>query len=334
MKLYLDSGYFNFKEVAALGLPFNIIIGGRGTGKTFGALKWSLESGHKFMYVRRIQDQVDKLKAPGYSPLEALNIKLGTEISVKSTAKGVIGVFSDDGENVGSIVALSTFANIRGFNGADIDYIIFDEFIPQSTEAPIRDELDALANMYESVNRQRELEGQPPVQMFLLSNSNTLKSRILAGLKLILKIDQMQKNKKAFMIDNARGLSVFLLDESPVSKAKADTALYKLMGSSAYTDMALGNDFGWDTGSRKQSRSLKGYQAIFTIGELTAYKNKNEYYISSHESGSPARYRISDSDIRRCKRDFLLLFCEWLNNKVVFENVEVEILFNTIFDLD
>lgn len=334
MDLYLTNGYFNFEYVASQGLPFNIIIGGRGTGKTFGALKHVVDTGRPFMYVRRLQDQVEKLRAPGYSPFEALNYKLGSQTGVKTTARGVVGVFDDDGQNIGSIVALSTFANIRGFNGADVDVIIFDEFIPQATEAPIKDELDALANMYESVNRNRELEGRPPVQMFLLSNSNTLQSRILAGLKLILKIDKMKQQRREEMIDRERGLGVWLLDGSPISEAKSGTALYKLMGSSGYSDMALGNDFGWDSGSRKISRSLKGYQALFTIGEITAYKNKNEYYISSHESGSPARYRISDSEIRRCKRDFLVLFCEWLNNKVVFENVEVEILFDTIFNLD
>lgn len=334
MNLYLPSGYFNFEAVAKKNIPFNIIIGGRGTGKTFGALKYALATGQKFLYVRRLQDQVEKLKAPGYSPFEALNYTLGSNTGVKTTARGVIGVFDDDNNNVGSIVALSTFANIRGFNGSDVRIIIFDEFIPQATEAPIRDELAALANMYESVNRNRELNGEPPVQMFMLSNSNTLQSRILAGLKLILKIDKMQKAGRNEMIDNRRGLGVWLLDDSPISNAKATTALYKLMDGSAYSEMALDNNFGWETGSVKASRSLKGYHALFTIGELTAYKNKDGYYISEHESGTPARYRISDSEVRRCKRDFLMLFCDWLNNKVIFENVEVEILFNTIFNLE
>lgn len=332
-KLYLDSGYFNFEYVVEKNLPFNIIIGGRGTGKTFGALQYCVDNNKKFLYVRRLKDQVDKLKAPGMSPLEALNFTLGTDTKVKSVAAGVVGVYNDD-QHIGSIVPLSTFANIRGFNGRDIEVIIFDEFIPQAGEAPIKDELDALANMYESVNRNRELEHSAPVQMFLLSNANTFNSRILAGLKLILKIDKMKKAHNMEAIDTSRGLGIWLLDDSPISELKRDTALYQLMGDTTYSDMALDNSFGWNSGSVKKSKDLRGMVALFTIGEITAYKSKQGYYISAHESGSPARYRVSDSDTRRCKRDFLLLFVDWFNNKVVFENVEVEILFNTIFNLD
>lgn len=42
MKLYLDNGYVNMSAIIELGLPFNFVVAGRGTGKTYGTLKqWS-----------------------------------------------------------------------------------------------------------------------------------------------------------------------------------------------------------------------------------------------------------------------------------------------------
>ena len=42
--LYLKSGYLNYSEVLDSGVPFIFIVGGRGTGKTYGALKWVHEN--------------------------------------------------------------------------------------------------------------------------------------------------------------------------------------------------------------------------------------------------------------------------------------------------
>ena len=39
MGLYLPNGYVDIRWILAQGLPFNFLVGGRGTGKTYGALK-------------------------------------------------------------------------------------------------------------------------------------------------------------------------------------------------------------------------------------------------------------------------------------------------------
>ena len=59
LNLYDENGYFDFEAVRSLGLPFNFIIGGRGTGKTYGALHSVKEAGDCFMFTRRKANQVD-----------------------------------------------------------------------------------------------------------------------------------------------------------------------------------------------------------------------------------------------------------------------------------
>ena len=60
MKIYGENGYLDFPAImAAVRVPFLFIIGGRGTGKTYGAEKWAIESGKKFIFLRRTQSQAD-----------------------------------------------------------------------------------------------------------------------------------------------------------------------------------------------------------------------------------------------------------------------------------
>ena len=67
-------------------------------------------------------------------------------------------------------MALSTFGNLRGVDFSDVDMIFFDEFVPQKNARPIKAEAEAFFNLYETVNRNRELDGRPPVRVLMLSN--------------------------------------------------------------------------------------------------------------------------------------------------------------------
>ena len=94
----------------------------------------------------------------------------------------------EDGKNIlkGYAGALSTFSNIRGADFSDVKIIIYDEFIPEKTNrCSIRNEWDALLNLIETVNRNRELEGEESVKIILLSNATNIECDILAQSGLI-----------------------------------------------------------------------------------------------------------------------------------------------------
>ena len=54
MGLYLDSGYANIAYILSKGVTFNFVIGGRGTGKTYGALQHIINNDIKFALMRRM----------------------------------------------------------------------------------------------------------------------------------------------------------------------------------------------------------------------------------------------------------------------------------------
>ena len=76
MSLFLDNGFVNMPRLFASRLPFIFVVGGRGTGKTYGALEYvrkqALE-GKKFIYMRRTQDQVDKISQDDFSPFKSID---------------------------------------------------------------------------------------------------------------------------------------------------------------------------------------------------------------------------------------------------------------------
>ena len=56
--IYLSSGYFNVEYALRFPVPFIFVVGGRGTGKTYGALRYVLENDIKFIYMRRRIDRI------------------------------------------------------------------------------------------------------------------------------------------------------------------------------------------------------------------------------------------------------------------------------------
>lgn len=329
-KLYMDNGYINIRYILGLGLPFNFIVGGRGTGKTYTSLKSVAEDKTMFMFMRRTQSQVDIINKPEFCPFKAINADMGWTISTKSISKYSAGFYHTEDNNgkaecvglpIGYTCALSTISNMRGFDATDIQVIIYDEFIPEKHERPLKNEADAFFNAYETINRNRELKGQKPVQVLCLANANDLANPLFMSLGLVRKAEQMRKKGQEISLDVNRGIGLFILNTSPISDAKQDTALYNLVNGGAFREMSLNNSFiDFDTDNVK-SRPLKEYKPLLTVGELTIYEHKNNrrFYVSTHASGSVPVYGTDDMERQRFVRS-----CYWLWNEVLENNVDFE----------
>ena len=83
------------------------------------------------------------------------------------------------------MLALSTISNVRGFDATDRDVLIYDEFIPERHERPIKDEATAFFNAIETIQRNRELEGKDPLTVLCLANANELANPLFIELKLV-----------------------------------------------------------------------------------------------------------------------------------------------------
>lgn len=345
LNLYLESGYLDHKGVRELGLPFNFFVGGRGVGKTYSGLLDMYQNRIPFFFLRRLQTQAEMIGTPDFSPFGPINKDIGSNVQAFPVRKvrGVSAWYDTEvdqegrlltvGEPLGYVASLATFSNLRGFGASFIKKIILDEFIPEPNERPIKEEGIAFLNMYETVNRNRELSGEPPVQVFCYANANDLGNPIFMELGLIRKTEQMMSKGQTVYINRERGLGIFLLDASPISDKKADTALYRLtQGTGSFSDMALKNKFDYDDHMIRPARLIE-YRPIVAIGEICIYKHKSQYlwYVSSHFSGNPEKYRVSDADRARFVNQQSEIWLRYMNSQVYFEDYACEIVFRRYF---
>ena len=341
--MFTKEGYIDFQYIMKDPEPFKFIVGGRGTGKTFGAIQWALRTGKTFFFMRRTQTQIDLIKNDAFSPFKAVDESIVVSSINKNLsgiykgAKGDDGTYAAAGAPIGYMCALSTISNIRGFDASMVELIIFDEFIGEAHERPIRNEGSAFLNAYETINRNRELQGREPVQLLALANSNSLANPIFVELQLVTPVERMlagdPRDWKCYRSD-ARGVGVYMINRSPVLEAKSRTALYKLAGEGEYSDMALSNRFTKEEMDRIKPQDLKPYKLLCTVGEICVYRKKDNssYYITGHKTGTTkAEYTSGAMDLKRFKRDQYYLWLAYLRGRILFESYIYKVLFEKYF---
>lgn len=325
MALYLSNGYVNIEYCLKSGCPWVVLIGGRATGKTFGALEYSIDHDRNIILMRRTQAQADLINRPGFSPINPVAAYKGMTCKTEQISKYNSSIILDpegDGERIlGFTAALSTFSNLRGFDASGVDLLIFDEFIPETHERQLKNEGLALLNVYETVNRNREMQGRDPLQVLLISNANRLDNEILETLGLVNVVDRMTKRGQEEYINRDRGIAVFMLQDSPISRAKEQTALYQMMQGSSFSEMALGNQFAFDDMTDVRSLPLTGWKLQAQLGPVYIYKKDQLYYVSRHCAGTPKQI-YADTEIDRTKfvRDNPRCRDRILSHRIIYED--------------
>lgn len=334
-KIYTNEGWVNWDYLYNETTAFCMVVGARGTGKTYGLMRYLLDNGVKFLYLRRLKSQLDECTTQDSNPFKKINAdteRMILPFRGRGSVRFAPAIDSGDGHYIQSGgpvslgVALSTFASIRGADFSDVDAIVFDEAVAMTGERPIKDEFTAFLNFYETVNRNRELEGRPPVKCFLLGNANKLGNPYFAGwhfmntaLRMI-KGDQMMWRSP----DGTR-LMVMLLN-SPISEAKGKTALYK-NGSDDFVSMAIDNAFRTDA-TRVKSIRLSDCIHVCSVGEVGIYKHKSEGFIYVSKSTRNENYYESFGfRLKLWQYDFFMLKVAYMNHTIVFESYEVELIF-------
>lgn len=324
----------NVPDVIGAGFTFNIILSGRGVGKTFGFLKYMREEAAagmgRFAYLRRLQTQIDICGKAEFNPFKRLDSVYHMSTTVKSISKYSSGFYADDMQLLGYGLALSTFGSLRGFDGSDITSILFEECIPKQGEHRLKQEASMLWDAYETINRNRELEGEAPVRLFCIGNSNNTAADLLVDMGLVQRVERMKEKGVELYQDRKRSLQLIVLGSTAKGEQKRDTALYKFLGAdSGYSAAALDNDPEEEWGRLNRSRPIREYRPIVTVGDITIYEHKSryEYYVTTHRSGDPPRYGTGPMDLERFKIKYKAdLWAAMMKNKVVYERTNDEIL--------
>lgn len=308
---------------------FNFFIGGRGIGKTYSALKGIYEDEIPFIYLRYTNTELDiSINADIFH-------QYGDKINYKRIEDGFYS-FMIDNEVIGYGMSLTTFKSKRGIDFSFIKLIFFDEFIPEiGSRKLIKYVGDVFLNMYETVNRNRELDGADPVLFIGCANSNDISNDLMQELGLTTIAERLLKQEKEFYFDKDRRLQLAILKASPTFlEKKSKTALYSF-ATDKFKDMSLNNIFAYNDFNKVKSKDLRGYKPIVAIkDQFTIYQQKGDQQYYCHPGRAKCDiYDINnDIELQHLKAKYLLgLNKRYYNNQITFATYEIKTLFLDLF---
>ncbi|MBO7676876.1 MAG: phage DNA encapsidation protein [Erysipelotrichaceae bacterium] len=306
-----------------------IIVGGRKTGKTYGALQYTIENDLAHVFVKRTNDDVGLLckgnrlgeKKKDYaidlSPYKPLNRDLGTEIKAYQIDSG-IGAFYDcssgepEGSPKGYLLSLNAIHKYKGFDLSECWAIIFDEFIPMPWQRVGRKEGEQLMDLYETVARDRTLRGREDLKLICLANSTNIYNPTCEVLEITdIMADMTVKGEHVRYIED-RGIFIRLL-ETPEDIREADEkrGIYKAMRNTDWGHVAFDNEFAYNDFTNVTRERLKGYRPIVELTYkhkmIYIYYKEGNYYLCTSRAKCEQSYNLNlEMDVRAFYLDYVI----------------------------
>lgn len=331
MSIYLSSGYLDQRKIEEMAdknnISFIVEIGGRQVGKTYGTLQRMIEKGTPFILMRRTMTEMDFICNDINNPFAKFKKNISVKKSDHYTATITLTKEGDDPRFLGTVMALSTVAKIRGFDGSIYENVVFDEFIPENHIVKIRDEGDAFINAAISISGNRELEGAKPLRFWLLANANTLKSPILQSLNISEKVEDMSVKGQEVSILPERGIMIILPKSDEIIARRKETSIFKAVGTaSKVSRMALNNEFAYNDFSDIVKQNLKGYTPLFAYADIIIYRGSHGCHAcDTVRGGVKERYVDTDQDRAIIRRKYgQSLKSLYLNKKLSFSNQRIK----------
>ena len=193
-------------------------------------------------------------------------------------------------------------------------------------------EFSAFVNAYETINRNRELTGAPPLKAVLMSNSDLLYSSIVTGMGIADHLVEMQEDGIE-VLEHSPDVLLIRPDNPVFHAEKAKTALYRVTAGSEFSEMALNNRFTVEDRSRIREMPIREYNIVCIYKDICIYKHKSNgtWYVTREKSGSPKEYGSTDADRRRYLREQMAVWKAFNKRKVYFKNVDVQSVFLEIY---
>lgn len=291
------SYYWDIRLPLSYNCLWNYILGMRGGGKTYGALKWCIEQYLKnlkqkkkwqFIYVRRMKSELEKLTiSRGGRLFNAVSKEFPTH-----TLKAESNVLYCDKEICGYAISLSTASIMKSDSFPDVQVIIFDEFIidNRGTYHYLKDEVTKFLDLYETIARGRD------VKVFFLSNAVSIANPYFDYFHLDKPQNEIQRFGKAkqILVQN------FVSEE--LSEIKKQSRFGQIIAGTEYSDYAYDNEWLLDNTDfiEKKNQKCRYYVSlrykdnwigvwldtdnwIFYVSEDVDLQNPNKYSVTTDD---------------------------------------------------
>ena len=330
--IYTPDGWLDVPALAARGCWLNVITGPRQVGKTYGTLKYIIEERRPFILMRRTVEEVQFLGInTEVNPFKVFE----PEHEISMDRAGKILNISEDGDIIGICLGLPTVATIRGFSASRFTDIIFDEFIPEKHVIQRKTEGDALLNAYTTINGNRELEGRPPVRLWLLANSNNINSPILTSLGLVDPILRMrEKGQEVLQKD---GVLIVQPGSMKIIRKRSETAMMKHLkktkSAERFTGMALENEFSYNDQTLVGKMPLGGLKPLCGIGMAYVWQRDDGFLYICRAPHRTEIYEDSEYMRERFRDDYWWIFDQYRSGEIRFADLHLLEYIKALFDI-
>lgn len=323
--------------------------GGRGIGKTYGALDMCLnvankrilldanEYATKFLYLRLSEVEAKSIANPAMQPFKKYNKMEGTDIWGDFNDSIGIGNFYDGDKHIGYGAALSTFANLRGVDFSDVILIFFDECIPESKKKRnvLRDAGILFLNMIETINRNRALDGESEIIVCMISNPIDLGSTLLSQLGFTEILNNMIFAGQHRYTDNSRSLHIERYEDHIVSKEKEEKSmLYKFSKGLNFNEQTISGKFSQnDLSCIRAKVPLQEYKPLFTLENLCVFEHKSSgvWYITRKMQKCNWNFKVFQQEALR-ETFYWGYKTRVINDSVFYDNYQTRVAFNTMIN--
>ena len=363
MNIYTNAGWLDIPHIAEIAdrnnISFIVLIGKRQVGKTYGVLNYMLDYDKRFVLLRGVKTELEMLKRNVNSPFEKIKgyegrilfeseteytasiVRLDSEwIADDDSDKGTreeSGHYEDRKINIGMAAALSSIGRIRGFNGDIYTDVCYDEFIPESHLLKVRHGDDAFLNMYTTINGNRELEGRPPLRVWLLANSNNLDNDILKALNITDIVERMSLRGEETRMLKDRGILIILPDSKAITEKRKQTALFRAVGGdSKFSRMAFENEFAYNDYTDVCAKPIAEYKPLIKIGSVIIHLHKSDktlYVTDSMKCKTAHSFPDTDRGRMTFVKDYPEIRAAYMRGRIVFQNMTVKNMFLDFADL-
>lgn len=306
----------------------------------------------KFIWMRRTDKELksitdSKAMGEGGNTFKSIDEDMGFRYGICKMSESVSGIYEREydkegklrpvGSPIGYGLAMNTVAGVRGVDFTDASRLFYDEFIAERHVRRIAHEGEAFLNAIETIGRNRELMGLPPLKVYCLANSYNIYTPVLEILGLVSKVERMIARGQRHMYLDERKCALHLLDPSEeFVKAKSNTSLYKLTQGTEFSDMALKNDFIYNDFTNVGYRKISGYIPVCACEDMFIYMKKGEDEVyCTYTSARTVRYRThlaidKKAWQRAYRRDMMRCL---MAHKVFFETYELKEKFLDLVDI-
>lgn len=241
-KQRIQHPWYNYDKLMSFNALFNIVAGGRGIGKTYGAVKMcikhAIERGEEFVYLRRYKNEIVNSKVSFFTAVE--HEFPGHDLRVNGNLMEYAPVETRDEKKrewfrLGYFATLSSGQSLKGANFSNVTKIIFDEFIKERGQGSryLADELSAFMNFFVTVDRY-----QDKTQVFMLANAVSIMNPYFIGWDI-----QPDKHKDGWIKKRGGDLIAHFPDSEDFKSSVYNTRFGKFIEGSDYAKYSVENEF-------------------------------------------------------------------------------------------